>query len=673
MIKNLAYQRAEPDQTAGWYVPGDNMKHFDGFIGKMTLEKGMKEFFDTKSAAFCNALRCMVSAMVKKKELAKPSFMKKHNLSSREYNLVLSTATGMVESANTLLEDRREQIASNIESLKEKITSHTVAKDAAMKQRLLLRDKINAHNKASFREKTEGENKAVLTENQLQEVSRKLFKATHTFRIKKKSIAYYQGRLKRAERKFASLPAKPHIFVFGKKAFYDQPTLPDFQRDIPYHHETPATTDARRLEHIDIHTPSLKAAQKLWREEYRKYRNAMFGARESGDEVGGNSTYRITFKNIVFKTTKYLCGTTPYHNYVFNVHHQGKLLGTFSLSEKKGQQLQQILIANNSPFAKSPGKKDITDRTALKVIFRYQAGRWHIHIGYEMKCLTKIERFMDVLGAIGIDTNHGHFDSMEVSFNGKTFRLGEYHKNAYDIDSPRGVKKADISAHIRRIVYRAHELGYAVAMENLDWEHGQKSGSKLGATLSAMPYRAILHKVMRECARLGVPFRLVNAHYTSILGNLLATKDYRLGRDVAAAGIIAMLGLSPRALDTHLKEIVASAKSLRINVKNKFGRTITVIELNLDLLETKGDKKTDQPEKVGAYRGRLGRAVKNIARSIRRHRPSGKIQCYPRRIKKGKNSTVCKSPHDKGEPNPCKSTSPSCKTTLPHPSQGNQL
>lgn len=41
MIKNLAYQREEPDQTAGWYVPGDKMKHFDGFIGKMTLEKGM--------------------------------------------------------------------------------------------------------------------------------------------------------------------------------------------------------------------------------------------------------------------------------------------------------------------------------------------------------------------------------------------------------------------------------------------------------------------------------------------------------------------------------------------------------------------------------------------------------------------------------------------------------
>ena len=89
---------------------------------------------------------------------------------------------------------------------------------------------------------------------------------------------------------------------------------------------------------------------------------------------------------------------------------------------------------------------------------------------------------------------------------------------------------------------------------------------------SAMPYRDILRKVMREYARLGVPFRLVNAHHPSILGNLLATKDYRLGRDVAAAGIIAMLGLSPRALDTRLKEIVASSKSLRINVKNKFGR-----------------------------------------------------------------------------------------------------
>ena len=52
---------------------------------------------------------------------------------------------------------------------------------------------------------------------------------------------------------------------------------------------------------------------------------------------------------------------------------------------------------------------------------------------------------------------------MEVYFDGRTFRLGEYHKNACDIDSSRDVKKAAISNHIRHIVYRTYELGYALS------------------------------------------------------------------------------------------------------------------------------------------------------------------------------------------------------------------
>jgi len=409
----------------------------------------------------------------------------------------------------------------------------------------------------------------------------------------------------------------------------------------------------------------------------------MFGARGSSDESGGNSTYRVTFKDVVCKTTKYLGKVTPYWVYIFNVRHKGKLLGTVELPSNKGELLQKILLINNDPFKMETvngiTRKDTTGRVPLKVVFLYQKGGWHIHITTPLDCLPKTERFTEVRGAIGVDTNHGHFDSMEVAKNGETFTLGEYHKNRYDKDAPRNEKKHNISAHIRRLVYRAHELGYAIVLENLDWEGGQKQrGSKLGATLSAMPYRTILFKFMRECARLGVPFRLVNAKYTSLLGNLLATKDHRLSRDVAAAGIIAMVGLSPRLLDTHLKEIVGSAKTLRIIVKNKYSRHVIVLELNLDQMETRGHSDTvNQPEKVGSYRGRLGGAIKQIEKSIGRSRSPGMITCYPAPPKGKRKNRPCNSPTDIGKPNPFKSTRPLEKSLLqslsPRFAQGAQV
>ena len=145
MVKGFTYERAEPDETAGWWVPGEKIEHFESFSGQMKLEDGMDEFFTTKSQVFCKALRSMVTAQVKKKEVDKPELSAEHGLASREYNFLLCTATGMVESANTLLLDQKETICSNIESLTKKIAGYRQEKDASMVRRLMLRDRINTH------------------------------------------------------------------------------------------------------------------------------------------------------------------------------------------------------------------------------------------------------------------------------------------------------------------------------------------------------------------------------------------------------------------------------------------------------------------------------------------------------------------------------------------------
>jgi hypothetical protein len=44
MIKGLKWERAEPDETAGWRIPG-KIEHFEGVIGKMKLSEIERSFF----------------------------------------------------------------------------------------------------------------------------------------------------------------------------------------------------------------------------------------------------------------------------------------------------------------------------------------------------------------------------------------------------------------------------------------------------------------------------------------------------------------------------------------------------------------------------------------------------------------------------------------------------
>ena len=598
MIKGLKWERAEPDETAGWRIPG-KIEHFEGVIGKMKLSEIERSFFFEKGEAFCNAVRKIGSLLIREEPVNKPALMAKNNLAGREFNLALSRATAMIESAKTILEERREKIGDNISSLSKKIKES--GKELA---------ELTSKRKAFYAQRR----KKKLTEKQRVGLDQRL-KCNYISLFKKRNqIARFKGKLSRAERKLSLIPEKPHVFMFGKGAYFNQPTGKTVTKE----------------------------QKAIWRREWDRIRNSMFGARGSSDEVGGNSTYRIVFTGTSIKTTFYLGKLTPSTVYHFSVFHKEKSIGKFSLSENEGKTLQSILIANNTPIKKNlcDGKlkkgvqvfrADTEGRTPLKVEFHYQADAWNIHVMVPLSCLPKEET---VLGALGIDTNHGHFESCEVSFEQGKFTIGEYRYNRYDIDAPRNEKKYSISRHIRELVWAAKEKSYAIVMENLDWEGGQKSGGKLGATLSAMPYRTILFKVMRECARLGVPFRLVHAAHTSLLGNIMATDNIRLSRDVAAAAIIAMRGLSPRALDAHLKTILSQSEGkLRLNEKGKFSRHITVNSEALSQMDIRCHENTESgtSKRIPSYSRCVGDALSKIARSVRgtRHASQGRILCRP--------------------------------------------
>ena len=89
-------------------------------------------------------------------------------------------------------------------------------------------------------------------------------------------------------------------------------------------------------------------------------------------------------------------------------------------------------------------------------------------------------------------------------FSTKVFRGGEAVNRfeAYDVDAASKQKRHEMASHIRKLVFRAWELGYAIVLENLDFEYAESTlGNKLGAALHTMPYKAIAAKFRRECLR----------------------------------------------------------------------------------------------------------------------------------------------------------------------------
>jgi IS605 OrfB family transposase len=432
-------------------------------------------------------------------------------------------------------------------------------------------------------------------------------------RTLRRKIAGKKKHIERLARKLEKLPDKPSVFVFGQKAYYAQPGegCTQLERDA-------------------------------WRRGFREARNCMFGAPGSSDEAGGNSTYRITYRGDVVKSFNHLCSTKLYVVVEFNVWSKGVVVGRFSLRERAGRELQSIISANSNKFefkhvvselvknpdgtAKIVARKVTTGRTPLKVFFMRKGNAWNIYISFP---LAAKPQNIEVKGCIGVDTNHGHFDSYEVAKKGFAFQ--RYAKNAYDVDAPSSEKKAAISAHIRKLVFRAYVLGYAIVLENLDFEYAKTTlMSKLGATLHTMPYKALAAKFRRECARMGVPFRLVSPEYTSLWGNILATLNCRLSRDVAAAGVIALHGLEGGA--EHFQKLVAQvvgdgdAYTVRINEKNKCGRHVKVVGVNLRQM----DSKVPLPTGVKTPLRQGGVLMKGIAKAASSIRRAGRIICQSR-------------------------------------------
>ena len=354
----------------------------------------------------------------------------------------------------------------------------------------------------------------------------------------------------RKERELTGLPTRPSVWIRGRRLYYNQPEGKD------------------------------AVARAKWREAWHKARHATFGARGSSDEAGGNSTYTIQYSETRVKTTRYNGYLSASNELEFSVRHKRRIVGNFRLGEKEGVVLRDVLAANHGELILGNDGEVKVAKTPIKVEFeRRKSGKsgegWNVRLTMPMPVKKPC---YEIDAAMGVDVNNGNFPSMLVHAEGKGligFRLGRYQNNLYNVDAPREDKKRVISEQIRKIVYEARENRAVLVLEALDFEGAKRTlRNKLGATLHGMPYKAIRDKFIRECAKQGVPIRFVNPRYTSLLGNLLATLDPKLSRDVAAAGVIALFGL-PMGREYLMAKLSDTDRDrIRINSKGQFGRHV---------------------------------------------------------------------------------------------------
>ena len=577
------------EKQDAWLIPKDDA-HFETLTASVVgTRKWFQAFAEKEAERFCRSVRKTLADSTRgKPEMPKTEVCRKFKLAARVANMTRKVAMAMASSAEECLQLNKAELDDKIKEAKKELAK--LEDDLAGKEWMWKTRRDVSPKKAASK----------------QDSMRKL-----RLRIdgKKKHIA-------RLQRRREKLPDKPSVFAFGKKAYCSQPGQGGTQKE-----------------------------RDAWRRGFREARNCMFGAPGSSDEAGGNSTYRITYSRDLVKCRKHLGRPQAYVVVEFKVWVKGKMAGKFYLRERTGRELQAIIEKNGEKFArekvvsetaKNPDgtpkvvpRKVRTGRVALKVFFMRKGNAWNIYISYP---LTAKPQNVSVKGAIGVDTNHGHFDSYEVSKDG--FIFGQYHRNAYDIDGASAKKRHAIAAHIRKLVFRAWELGYAIVLENLDFEYAKSTlRNKLGATLHTMPYKAIAAKFRRECLRMGVPIRFIAPSYTSLLGNILSTLNCRLSRDVAAAGTIALMGLEDGG--QHLLSLVEQVELsgepgsflLRLNEKNKCGRHVKVVGINL----RQSDSKVSQPTGAQAPLKHVGAVIQQIARAAGSIRRAGRILCQASR------------------------------------------
>ena len=484
----------------------------------------------------------------------KSHFIRKHQISGRQYNAILRTLTGKLDSKRELDKLYQSEKKERIEAV-----SGTISR---------------LQSQADMLSKTGG------VPPEIQKI-----------RFKAHQKSRYRARLTEQLEKIASNTGKIPSMCFGsKKLFGKQFFLKE--NNLKNHAE--------------------------WLEEWQNARSSQFMVLGSKDETCGNQGAQLYVDNEdEFRLSLRLPdalggGRAELSGFDFNYGKSAVLAACAENERRRAANVKEL--TRSSPWVKDRKTGEIRPQTKNEVLSSYGQPltmRFIRHkFGWTL-AVTVEEQAPEVTtgsyenGCLGIDVNADHLAVCVVTPDGNK----RYVENVPCPASGRGLttgqRMAMIGDAVKRIIEIGKTYGVGVGIEKLDFSRKKQALKETAnkhhrTMLSAFAHNMVLSLIERRCYREGLPCKAVNPTMTSIIG-MFKYHSTQNTTHQAAAQVIARrtLGLKhdrirfsvPHRVGTQLCSARSKTVSIDGGPLQRWGKVKAIVKKHAALLK--------QPEKTG--------------------------------------------------------------------------
>jgi IS605 OrfB family transposase len=305
-----------------------------------------------------------------------------------------------------------------------------------------------------------------------------------------------------------------------------------------------------------------------WRKDWQASRSAQFFVLGSSDESGGcqgctlekdgeGFRLRLLLPESIQKGHGKYVYLTDLH-FPYQRHLVDQVLANQVLRQADAKQYDKLKKANELPLitVKEKDKKtgeylDVTrpvkpaeytsiDPVAMSYRFIKDDKGWRVLVSFSV---TKPAQSADVSqGMIGIDFNAGFLSVVQINSKGQPVKRADLRFND-KINATSRQNKTQLQLLAKSVVEQAINTGLPIAIEQLSFQKkkgsmqkGQQSG--YNRMLSALSYRAFRDAIERRCFKEGVALINVNPAYTSFIGRLKYAASMQFNVHQSAALVI---------------------------------------------------------------------------------------------------------------------------------------
>jgi len=221
-------------------------------------------------------------------------------------------------------------------------------------------------------------------------------------------------------------------------------------------------------------------------------------------------------------------------------------------------------------------------------------------------------------GAIGIDTNPDGLAVVEIDKDGNLVK--HFYGGSQRIQYARQDKrKYDVNIIAKNVVDYALKVNKPIILEKLKFKtpKGTKTYKKSNRMKHNFMYAQLVDAVVSRANKYGIPTKLVNPGYTSIIGILKYLNMYSLNRHTAAAFVIARRGLGIKERQTFIAQKIEYKEKPKRQRKSKKSKKSKQLKKNNNSSSSKPKTKRSKPKFTvgvnleGRYQSQLLRSVES--------------------------------------------------------------